>query len=217
MRAASLSCQQEGKYAARAAALAGESCAAAAAAARGSTAPVRERLGGRERSAAKVPATTASLTWVCWCWRPCRSLLKTWQQNIQSCEHLTPSPWWWQRLRGVWGDKIVSDSQHCWPCPCFVLVSVAWYQTLEPIKYPWTVASYFYVLSMISIYIWQSNKRAKKTYTEITVGGWVSWEFSIQGSLSRANMSDLAWAVKNGDMDQVKELVEGKVCTFCCF
>lgn len=24
-------------------------------------------------------------------------------------------------------------------------------------------------------------------------------------------MSDLAWAVKNGDMDQVKELVEGKV------
>ena len=163
MRAASLSCQQEGKYAAGAAALAGESCAAAATAARGSTAPVRERLGGRERSAAKVPTTTTSLTWVCWCWRPCRSLLKTWQQNIQSCEHLTPSPWWWQRLRGVWGDKIVSDSQHCWPCPWFVLVSVAWYQTLEPIKYPWTVASYFYVLSMISKYIWQSNKRAKKT------------------------------------------------------
>ena len=27
----------------------------------------------------------------------------------------------------------------------------------------------------------------------------------------RGNMSDLAWAVKNGDMDQVKELVEGKV------
>ena len=27
-------------------------------------------------------------------------------------------------------------------------------------------------------------------------------------------MSDLAWAVKNGDMDQVKELVEGKVTTF---
>ena len=27
-------------------------------------------------------------------------------------------------------------------------------------------------------------------------------------------MSDLAWAVKNGDMDQVKELVEGKVATF---
>jgi len=26
----------------------------------------------------------------------------------------------------------------------------------------------------------------------------------------RGNMSDLAWAVKNGDMDQVKELVEGK-------
>ena len=24
-------------------------------------------------------------------------------------------------------------------------------------------------------------------------------------------MSDLAWAVKNGDMEQVKELVEGKV------
>ena len=24
-------------------------------------------------------------------------------------------------------------------------------------------------------------------------------------------MSDLAWAVKNGDLDQVKEMVEGKV------
>ena len=30
-------------------------------------------------------------------------------------------------------------------------------------------------------------------------------------------MSDLAWAVKNGDMDQVKELVEGKVATFALF
>ena len=67
---------------------------------------------------------------------------------------------------------------------------------------------------MISKYIWQSNKRAKKTYTEITVGG---WEFLIQGFLSRANMSDLAWAVKNGDMDQVKDLVEGKVATFSLF
>ena len=37
--------------------------------------------------------------------------------------------------------------------------------------------------------------------------GWVRRFFS------RENMSDLAWAVKNGDMDQVKELVEGKVAT----
>lgn len=33
----------------------------------------------------------------------------------------------------------------------------------------------------------------------------------IFGFVSRSNMSDLAWAVKNGDMDQVKDLVEGKV------
>ena len=35
----------------------------------------------------------------------------------------------------------------------------------------------------------------------------------------RDNMSDLAWAVKNGDMEQVKEMVESKVreatCTSC--
>ena len=45
----------------------------------------------------------------------------------------------------------------------------------------------------------------------------LSLSIDIQGFLSRENMSDLAWAVKNGDMDQVKELVEGKVAAFFPF
>ena len=66
---------------------------------------------------------------------------------------------------------------------------------------------------MISKYIWQSIKKANDQY-RIHCEGLSELR---NGFLSRANMSDLAWAVKNGDMDQVKELVEGKVCTFGCF
>ena len=43
---------------------------------------------------------------------------------------------------------------------------------------------------------------------------WMAWDTLIAPkyiNFFRGNMSDLAWAVKNGDMDQVKELVEGKV------
>ena len=43
---------------------------------------------------------------------------------------------------------------------------------------------------------------------ETLIMRWMAWDISI---FCRGNMSDLAWAVKNGDMDQVKELVEGKV------
>ena len=35
--------------------------------------------------------------------------------------------------------------------------------------------------------------------------------YTIKVHIFRTNMSDLAWAVKNGDLDQVKEMVEGKV------
>ena len=43
---------------------------------------------------------------------------------------------------------------------------------------------------------------------------WIAWDTLKAPKyiiFCRGNMSDLAWAVKNGDMDQVKELVEGKV------
>jgi len=34
--------------------------------------------------------------------------------------------------------------------------------------------------------------------------------YTIKVHIFRRKMSDLAWAVKNGDLDQVKEMVEGK-------